>query len=128
MVGSNKLYIHFERENYILKKSEFLKAQIDILHLKRKIRDITLLRNKKLHYRKSLDDTIVKLRKNIEKLDELMPLDRQVGKVVEGKNNKKKNNSKSELKKIEKENTTETRDIETELLQIKKKLDSLKFG
>ncbi len=125
MVSSNKLYIHFEKNNYIIKKSEFLKAQIDILYLKRKLRDLTLLREKKLHYRKALDETVVKLKKNIERLDELMPVDNQINKILKKKTDKKKMNIQTKEKEIYEEKPKKLDDIETELLRIKEKLNSL---
>jgi len=115
-----KLYVHFEKSNYINSKSELLKVQIEILHLRKLIKSFSLIREKKRYYKEMLEEVVLFLKEKIAKLDLLMPIEKKSLQFIQ---EKKIKTERCEIK--EQEQIARKDNIEDELLKIKQKLDSL---
>jgi hypothetical protein len=129
MVAKKKIYVHFENPVYIGGKSELLKIQMDILYLKKMVRNLALSREKKIHYRQMLGEVLIDMKKRLEKLSSFMPDDSEISWKIIGKEKPAK---KPVLKKKvvlkdsnSKKNFDGGDEIENELLEIKQKLDAL---
>lgn len=122
MVGK-KIYVHFEGPLYVDGKSELLKAQMEILYLKKILKNLALTRTKKVQYKKMLEETFSDLKISLEKLDSLMP-DEEIPRF-EISPKKKSPKIKEVKKEPDQKPLVKKDDIEEELLRIKQKLDSL---
>ncbi len=128
MADKKLIYVRFVRPKYIGGKSELLKVQIEILQLKKLMKDLTLTRAKKIHYKNMLEETVMGLRSRINRLDQLMP-DDDISSIKESKIPVKKKEIKenNNVVKVEQkpQRTLDRDDIEEELLRIKQKLNLL---
>lgn len=126
MVENNKVYINFEKEGYIVGKSDFLKIQIEIIGLKKIIRNYLLNRTKKIEYINLLDNSMKKLSSSMKKIDDLMILNEgfnnSIGEDIERATLKPKSPPKKKEKEFDINNIG---DVEEELLRIREKLNSL---
>jgi hypothetical protein len=123
-MAGKKIYVHFERPIYVGGKSELLKAQMEILYLKKLLKNLALTRTKKIQYRKMLEETMFNLKTSLEKLDLLMP-DQEIQKSEIPYSRKKVSKPKEVKKEVIQKPIVKKDEIEEELLKIKQKLDSL---
>ncbi len=124
-MAEKKLYVHFERANYISGKSELLKVQMEILYLKKLIKTLALTRVKKVHYRRMLEDVVLGLKEKIMHLDVLMPEDKEMFGMKVSKNVQHKEVKRVALPRSGEGVVVRKDDVEEELMRIKQKLDSL---
>ena len=128
MASKKHVYVHFEGAGYVSAKSEVLKTQMETLYIKKLIKNLVLTRERKRHYNLMLKHTYQELKKKVEKLDSLMPEDKEefnsLSKVIK-KTFESTKAKKSSPKKKQEIIETEPDSIEEELLKIKEKLDSL---
>jgi hypothetical protein len=127
MAGKKVLYAHFEKNNYVIAKSELLKLQMEVLYLKKMLKNLAILRSNKEHYRKILEEKMSLFIHPVQKLDDLMPEDEEIAKIKVRKEKKfVRKEKKEEPKKIVKEKPKVVVDeIEEELMKIREKLNSL---
>jgi hypothetical protein len=132
MAAQKKIYVHFERPSYIGGKSELLKVQMEILYLKKIIKNLSLTREKKIHYQQMLGEVFLNIKKSIEKLDSLMPEESEIPqtRIGKGKPVKKETLKKKVISSVSKPDLPikSGDDIESELLRIKQKLEALNRG
>ncbi len=122
-MAGKKIYVHFGGPVYVNGKSELLKAQMEILYLRKVLKNLALTRTKKVQYKKMLEETLSDLKISLEKLDSLMP-DEEIPKFEVSL--KKKSTKTNDIKKeLDIKPVVKKDDIEEELLRIKQKLDSL---
>jgi hypothetical protein len=127
MVDKKTIYVRFEKSNYISNKSELLKMQMEILYLRKRLKNLLLIRTKKITYKHSLEEVILSLRKKIIALDVLMPED-QLPKIKDySKTYAKEDMPDKKIKKIKNLHGVSINkdEIEDELIKIKQKLDLL---
>lgn len=126
MAGKKNIYIRFDQRNYVGTRSELLKSQMEVLYLKKMIKNLALTRAKKSHYRQLLEETFTSLKKRVESLDGLMPED-GIPMSSTPKEKPRKKASKSKPKPVAKsvEISIKRDEIDEELLRIKQKLDKL---
>lgn len=132
MAIKKTVYVHFERPAYIMGKSEFLKVQMEILYLKKILKNLSITRQKKIQYQQMVQELFRDLKESIIKLEILMPEEdisgMEIKRVIKGKNRTNiKNKSVSNSPFIKNISTLDVKkdDIEEELLKIKEKLNSL---
>ncbi len=127
MAENKKVYVHFERNDYIGGKTELLKTQMEILYLKKVLKNLAITREKKKHYQIMLKETLLNLKTKLINLDNLMPIDEEMIRIRD--QNKRQESKEFKQKKQEKildnAQPSKKNDIEEELLKIKQKLDRL---
>lgn len=118
-----KLYLYFERGDYISGKSSLLKLNMDVIYLKKKLKNFYFIRTQKKEMIFLLKNSIYQFYKSFESYNSLLPkLEEKEKSIIKNKLKKKK---EEKLEEIDLKNKEKKDDIEKELLEIKKKLELL---
>ena len=126
------VHIKFDREEAKEYKREILHAQLSLLKVSRALKNFKESRLKELNKKLKIYQELKEMRRRVKSLEATLPKPK-IPKILKEKEEKienheeiKKNSKNKTSKKEEKQKRIHSDEIESELLEIQRKLDSLK--